>query len=86
MITIKSSAEEKSARMLRQQERVEKEREEAQYKRAEKVARLRSLRLARDVSDKKDADKKTNDKANGKANGKAAAQNSPPQFPQAHRR
>ena len=78
MITIKSSAEEKSARVQRQQERVEKEREEARHKRAEKVARLRSLRLARDAHEETAPD--------NKANGKAAVETAIPQFPQAHRR
>jgi len=78
MISIKSRAEEKSARLQSRQDRATEEREEAQSKKAEKIARLRSLRLAREATGINDSD--------GDANEREAGEKKPPQLPQSHRR
>lgn len=78
MIEIKSRIEEKSARIQRQKERALDEREEARSERAEKIARLRSLRLVKEASEKIAADRS--------ANGSAGTKKRPRRLPQAHRR
>ena len=78
MIEIKSSSEEKSARIERQKQRAVDEVEEARSERAEKMARLRTLRLVKEASEKRAANQKTN--------GAPATAKTPRRLPQAHRR
>ena len=78
MIEIKSSSEEKSARIERQKQRAVDEVEEARSERAVKMARLRTLRLVKEASEKRAANQKTN--------GTPATAKTPRRLPQAHRR
>ena len=55
--SVRSRAEEQFAASQKKLKLVQKEKDEAGQDRAEKVARLRALRLAKETSDKEAADK-----------------------------
>ncbi len=55
--SVKSSAEEKFAAIQKKDKKALNEKETARQERAEHVARLRALRLAREATDKKAAEK-----------------------------
>jgi hypothetical protein len=60
MIEMKSRTEEKFARIQRQKDRALDEVEEVRSQRAEKIARLRSLRLVKEASEKRAAEPRPN--------------------------
>ncbi len=55
--TVKSRAEEQFAATQKKDKQVLKEKEKAQQERANHMARLRALRLAKEAADKKEAEK-----------------------------
>ena len=71
--SVKSKAEEQFAATQKKDKRALKEKEKAQQERAEHVANLRALRLAKDAADKQATEKP------------AAKKNNPTRLPQAHR-
>ncbi len=71
--SVKSSAEEKFAAIQKKNKKALNEKETARQERAEHVARLRALRLAKEAADKEDAEKA------------AAKKKKPSRLPQAHR-
>ena len=75
--SVKSRAEEKFAAIQKKDKPALKEKEKALQERAEHVARLRALRLAKEADDKEAADKEAAEKA-------AAKKKKPSRLPQAH--
>ena len=66
MNSARSKAEERFAKMRQQEKKAEKERDKAQQENAQKTARLRALRLAKEASDKYTLDREAADKATAK--------------------
>ncbi len=66
MNSARSKAEEKFAKMGQQQKKAQKERDKAQQENAEKTARLRALRLAKEAADKDTLDREAAAKATAK--------------------
>ena len=64
---IRQKAEEKFVKIKQQDKKVLKDREKEQQEVADKIARLRALRLAKELSDKEAADRESADKAAAKA-------------------
>ncbi|MEX2009993.1 MAG: hypothetical protein WEC41_07355 [Dongiaceae bacterium] len=64
---IRMRAEEKFGKIKQQDKKVLKDREKEQQEVADKISRLRALRLAKEVSDKEAADRESADKAAAKA-------------------
>ncbi|MEE8532084.1 MAG: hypothetical protein V3S95_00900 [Alphaproteobacteria bacterium] len=77
--SVKSRAEEQFAATRKKDKQALKEKEKARQERAEHVASLRALRLAKEAADKKAADKAAAEIA-------AAKNKKPSRLPQAHRR
>ena len=77
--TAKSRAEEQFAATQKKDKQALKEKEKVRQERAEHVASLRALRLAKEAADKKAAEKAAAEKA-------AAKSKKPSPLPQAHRR
>ena len=75
----KSRAEEQFAAIRKKDKQPLNENEKAQQERAENMARLRALRLAKEAADKEAAEKADTEKA-------AANNKKPSRLPQAHRR
>ncbi len=73
--SVKSRAEEQFAATQKKGKKALKEKEKARQERAEHVASLRALRLAKEAADKKAAAEKS-----------AAKNKKPSRLPQAHRR
>ncbi len=76
--SVKSSAEEKFAAIQKKDKNPPNEKESARQERAEHVASLRALRLAKEAADKEAADKEAAEKA-------AAKKKKPSRLPRAHR-
>ena len=76
--SVKSRAEEQFAAIQKKDKQALKEKEKALQERAEHVARLRALRLAKEADDKKAAEEAAAEKA-------AAKNKKPSRLPQAHR-
>ena len=76
--SVKSKAEKQFAATLKKDKQALKEKEKALQERAEHVARLRALRLAKEAADKKAAEEAAAEKA-------AAKKQKPSRLPQAHR-
>ena len=74
----RSRAEEQFAATQKKDKQALKEKEKARQERAEHVAKLRALRLAKEAADKKAAEKAAAEKA-------AAKNKKPSRLPQAHR-
>ena len=64
---IRMKAEEKFGKIKQQDKKVLKDREKEQQEVADKIARLRALRLAKEHSDKEAADRESAEKAAAKA-------------------
>ncbi len=77
--SVKSRAEEQFAATRKKDKQALKEKEKARQERAEHVASLRALRLAKEAADKKAAEKAAAEIA-------AAKNKKPSRLPQAHRR
>ena len=75
----KSRAEEQFAAIKKKDKQSLNENEKAQQERAENMARLRALRLAKEAADKEAAEKADTEKA-------AAKNKKPSRLPQSHRR
>ncbi len=75
----KSMAEEKFAATQKKNNQARKEKDKASQERAEHVANLKALRLAKNAADKEAAEQETAEKA-------AAKNKKPSRLPQAHRR
>ncbi len=76
--SVKSRAEEKFAAIQKKDKQAPKGKAKALQERAEHVARLRALRLAKEADDKKAAEEAAAEKA-------AAKNKKPKRLPQAHR-
>ncbi len=76
--SVKSRAEELFAATQKKDKQVLNEKEKARQERAERVASLRALRLAKEAADKKAAENAAAEKA-------AAKNKKPSRLPQAHR-
>ncbi len=76
--SVKSRAEEQFAATQKKDKLALKEKEKERLEKAEHVASLRALRLAKEAADKKAADKAATDKA-------AAKKRKPSRLPKAHR-
>ncbi len=79
MKLVKSRAEEQFTASQKKDNQARKERDKSSQERAEHVASLRALRLAKEADDKIAAEKAATEKA-------AAKNKKPSKFPQAHRR
>ncbi len=66
MNSARSKAEERFAKMRQQQKKAETERDKAQQENAQKTARIRALRLAKEASEKDTLDREDDDKATAK--------------------
>ncbi len=75
--SVKSRAEEQFAATQKKDKQALKEKEKARLQRAEQVARLRGLRLAKEAADKAAAEKEAAEKA-------AAKKKKPSRKPRAH--
>ena len=64
---VRLRAEEKFIKIKQQDKKILKDREKEQQEVADKIARLRALRLAKEVSDREAADRDSADKAAAKA-------------------
>ena len=75
----KSRAEEQFAATQKKDNQARKEKDKASQERAEHVASLKALRIAKDAADKESAEQEAAEKA-------AAKNKKPSRLPQAHRR
>ncbi len=81
--SVKSRAEEKFAVIQKKDQKALKEKKAALQARAEHMASLRTLRLAKEAADKETADKEAAEKAAAKK--AAAKKKKPSRLPKAHR-
>ena len=81
--TVKSRAEQQFAASQKKDKKVLKEREKARQDQADKMAKLRSLRLAKEAEDKAAAELAAQQVAAKKA---ASKKKKAPELPQTHRR